>query len=265
MEIIILPDSAAVARVSAALVAEVARKRDEPVLGLATGSSPIGTYKELRRLVEDGRLDLSTAYGFALDEYVGIDATHPQSYANVIASEVTKPLRMDPSRVRVPDGRASDLRAACQEYEEAIRAVGGIDVQILGLGTNGHIGFNEPTSSFASRTRIKTLAQRTRDDNARFFSGAEEVPTHCLTQGLGTIMEARQVVLVAQGAGKAAAVAAVVEGPVTARWPGSILQHHANAVLVLDETAAHLLELADYYRFVDANKPAWQRVGDEAA
>lgn len=265
MEIIILPDAAAVAQVSAAIVADVAQKQHEPVLGLATGSSPLGTYRELRRLVEKGELDLSRAHGFALDEYVGIPESHPQSYANVIDSEVIRPLRMDASRVRVPDGRAADLAVACQEYEDAIRAAGGIDVQILGVGTNGHIGFNEPTSSFASRTRIKTLAQRTRDDNARFFSGPDEVPTHCLTQGLGTIMEARRVVLVAQGATKAAAVAALVEGPVTARWPGSILQHHADAVIVLDEAAARDLEFTDYYRSVYANKPAWQRVGAEAA
>jgi glucosamine-6-phosphate deaminase len=153
-----------------------------------------------------------------------------------------------------------DLAAACRDYEAAIAAAGGIDVQILGVGANGHIGFNEPSSSFASRTRIKTLAARTRADNARFFASADEVPQHCLTQGLGTIMEARQVVLVAQGAAKAAAVAAIVEGPVSARWPGSILQHHPNAVVVVDEAAAARLELADYYRYVYDHKPAWQRV-----
>jgi glucosamine-6-phosphate deaminase len=264
MEIIILPNADEVARISAALVAQTAGKRPEPVLGLATGSSPLGTYRELQRLVENDRLDLSRAHGFALDEYVGIPVSHPQSYASVIASEVVLPLRMDPERVRVPDGRADDLEAACREYEDAIRAAGGIDVQILGVGTNGHIGFNEPTSSFASRTRIKTLAEGTRTDNARFFASLDEVPRHCLTQGLGTIMEARRVVLVAQGAAKARAVAAVVEGPVTARWPGSILQHHQNAIVVVDEEAARDLELADYYRFVYANKPAWQRVSVEA-
>ena len=252
MEIIIRADPQSVARTSAALVASAVRNRPNPVLGLATGSSPLGTYAELRRLVESGRLDLTGASGFALDEYVGIPADHPQSYAAVIRAEVVEPLRMDPRRAHVPDGRAADLAAA-----------GGIDVQILGVGVNGHIGFNEPTSSFASRTRIKTLAARTLSDNARFFDSPDDVPRHCLTQGLATIMEARQVVLVAQGAAKATAVAAVVEGPVSARWPGSILQHHPNAVVVVDEAAAERLELADYYRYVYEHKPDWQRVAEQ--
>jgi glucosamine-6-phosphate deaminase len=263
MEIIIRADPQSVARTSAALVASAVHNRPNPVLGLATGSSPLGTYAELRRLVESGRLDLTGASGFALDEYVGIPADHPQSYAAVIRAEVVEPLRMDPGRVHVPDGRAADLAAACREYEAAIAAAGGIDVQILGVGVNGHIGFNEPTSSFASRTRIKTLAARTRADNARFFDSPDDVPKHCLTQGLATIMEARQVVLVAQGAAKATAVAAVVEGPVSARWPGSILQHHPNAVVVVDEAAADRLELADYYRYVYEHKPDWQRVAEQ--
>ena len=259
MEIVILRDADAVAEYSAEEIASTMSSRPESVLGLATGSSPLGTYSRLRRLVEQGELDLSTAWGFALDEYVGIPVDHPQSYATVIRTEVVEPLGMDPARVRVPDGRASDLPAACEAYEAAIREVGGIDVQLLGVGTNGHIGFNEPTSSFASRTRIKTLTERTRADNARFFDRPEDVPTHCLTQGLGTIMDARHVVLVAQGAAKAAAVAALVEGPVAARWPGSILQHHPHATVVVDEEAAALLELADYYRFIYDNKPEWQR------
>ncbi|MDH2444254.1 glucosamine-6-phosphate deaminase [Amnibacterium sp. CER49] len=260
MEIVVLPDPDSVARLSAALVADAVRGKAEPVLGLATGSSPLGTYRELRRLVESGALDLSRASGFALDEYVGIPEDHPQSYAAVIRSEVVEPLGMDPARVRVPDGRADDLERACREYEEAIAAAGGVDVQILGVGANGHIGFNEPTSSFGSRTRIKTLAERTRADNARFFDSPDEVPTHCLTQGLATILAARRVVLVAQGAAKATAIGQIVEGPVSARWPGSILQHHPAATVVVDEAAAAELELADYYRFVWEHKPSWQRV-----
>jgi glucosamine-6-phosphate deaminase len=259
MEIVILRDADAVAAYSADAIAAAIEGRSEPVLGLATGSSPLGTYSRLQRLVANLEIDLSAAWGFALDEYVGIPADHPQSYAEVIRTAAVEPLGMDPARVLVPDGRAADLPAACDAYESAIHAVGGIDVQLLGVGANGHIGFNEPTSSFASRTRIKTLTERTRADNARFFDSPEEVPTHCLTQGLGTIMEARHVVLVAQGAAKSTAVAAVVEGPVSARWPGSILQHHPRATVIVDEEAAAQLELADYYRFVHANKPEWQR------
>ncbi len=175
MEIVILPDSGAVARFGSAVLADLVGKAPEAVLGLATGSSPLGIYAELAALVAAGDLDCSRAAGFALDEYVGIPLDHPQSYAAVIGTEVVEPLRMDPSRVHVPDGRAADIPAACSAYEAAIVAAGGIDLQILGLGANGHIGFNEPTSSFASRTRIKTLAPRTRADNARFF----DPPTTC--------------------------------------------------------------------------------------
>ena len=259
MEIIVLPDAAEVGRVAAAKVASVARRREDPVLGLATGSSPTAIYAELAAEVAAGRLDLRRARGFALDEYVGIPLEHPESYASVIARDVVGPLGMDPALVRVPDGRAADLEAAAVEYDEAIRAAGGVDVQILGIGANGHIGFNEPTSSLASRTRIKTLAPRTREDNARFFDSVDDVPTHCLTQGLGTIMEAREVVLVAQGEAKAEAVAGAVEGPVSSAVPGSVLQFHPHATVVVDEAAASRLRLVDYYRHTYAHKPAWQR------
>ena len=158
----------------------------------------------------------------------------------------------------MPDGRADDIEAACAEYEAAIRDAGGIDLQILGIGANGHVGFNEPTSSFASRTRIKTLAPQTRADNARFFDDPDEVPTHCLTQGLGTIMAARELLLVAQGESKAAAIAGAVEGPVSSMCPGSILQFHQHATVIIDDAAAGELTLTDYYRHTYANKPAWQ-------
>ena len=260
MEIVILPDSGAVARFGSAVLADLVRKAPEAVLGLATGSSPLGIYAELAALVAAGDLDCSRAAGFALDEYVGIPEDHPQSYASVLRTEVVEPLGMDPSRVPVPDGRAADIPAACSAYEAAIRTAGGIDLQILGLGANGHIGINEPTSSFASRTRIKTLAPRTRADNARFFDSPDDVPTHCLTQGLGTILEAKRILLVAQGEAKADAVARTVEGPVTALSPGSVLQHHPQVTVVIDEAAASGLQLAEYYRYVFEHKPEWQRI-----
>jgi glucosamine-6-phosphate deaminase len=265
MEIVILPDSGAVARFGSAVLADLVRKAPEAVLGLATGSSPLGIYAELAALVAAGDLDCSRAAGFALDEYVGIPLDHPQSYAAVLRTEVVEPLRMDPSRVHVPDGRAADIPAACSAYEAAIVAAGGIDLQILGLGANGHIGFNEPTSSFASRTRIKTLAPRTRADNARFFDSPGDVPTHCLTQGLGTILEAKRILLVAQGEAKADAVARTVEGPVSALCPGSVLQHHPHVTVVIDEAAASGLQLADYYRYVFEHKPEWQRIAVPSA
>jgi glucosamine-6-phosphate deaminase len=254
MEVIVLPSASQVGETAATIIADVVNTKPTAVLGLATGSSPLGIYAALADRVARGELDFSETSGFALDEYVGIPADHPQSYASVIKNEVVEPLRMNPAKVRVPDGRAADLVAACARYEDGIRAAGGIDIQILGVGANGHIGFNEPTSSFASRTRVKTLAPKTVADNARFFDSPEQVPVHCLTQGLGTIMDARQTILVAQGVGKAAAIAALVEGPVSSMWPGSILQHHRRAIIVVDEDAASELTLTDYYKHTYANK-----------
>jgi glucosamine-6-phosphate deaminase len=258
VEIVILPTPAEVGRAAAAKVAHLVARSPEAVLGLATGSSPLAIYAELARRRSAG-LDFSRVSGFALDEYVGLPIEHPQSYASVIRTEVTEPLGLDPARVRVPDGLATDVEAACADYERAIAAAAGIDLQILGIGANGHIGFNEPTSSFQSRTRIKTLSIRTREDNARFFSSLEEVPTHCVTQGLGTILEARELLLVAQGEAKADAVAAAVEGPLASMVPASILQWHRSATVILDEAAASKLRLADYYRHTYEQKPAWQR------
>lgn len=255
MEVVICDDNSQVGRTAATLISEVVDRRGPAtVLGVATGSSPLSTYAALSELVRAGHLDLSGAQAFALDEYVGLPTGHPQSYHTVIRQHVIEPLHMDPGRVHVPDGTAADLDEACLDYEQAIASAGGVDIQILGVGSNGHIGFNEPSSSLASRTRVKTLTQRTREDNRRFFDSLDDVPTHCLTQGLGTIMDARSVVLVASGAHKADAVAAVVEGPVTARRPGSVLQFHPNATIVVDKDAACRLELADYYRHAWAAK-----------
>ncbi|MCL2736049.1 MAG: glucosamine-6-phosphate deaminase [Propionibacteriaceae bacterium] len=261
MEVIICPTPARVGEIGAAKIAQIAAGlRSDLVLGVATGSSPLATYAELARLVDAGALDVSNASAFALDEYVGIPVDHPLSYHDTIRRTVAEPLHMDLARVHVPDGSVEHLSTAGQRYEDAIRAAGGVDIQILGIGTNGHVGFNEPTSSLASRTRMKTLAPSTRADNARFFSSIDEVPHHCITQGLGTIMDARSVVLVATGASKAQAIAAVVEGPVTAMWPGSILQMHPHATIVVDEDAASALSLKDYYKKVYADLPDWQRL-----
>ena len=166
-----------------------------------------------------------------------------------------------PGAVEGPDGLASDIPAACAAYESAIQAAGGVDLQILGIGTDGHIGFNEPGSSLASRTRIKTLTRQTRVDNARFFDDdLDAVPTHCLTQGLATIMAARHVILVATGRSKAEAVHHLVEGAVSALWPATILQHHPHVTVLLDDAAARRLQLVDYYRETYRSKPGWQGV-----
>lgn len=259
MEVIVLPTAAAVGKVAAEMVASVVARKPSAVIGLATGSSPRGLYVDLARRVDAGEISFAEARGFALDEYVGIPLEHPESYASVIAREVVGPLGFDPSKVLVPNGRAPDLEMAAAAYDAAIRAAGGIDVQILGIGSNGHIGFNEPTSSFASRTRVKTLAATTREANARFFESGEQVPTHCMTQGLGTILEAKRLVLVAHGYGKADAVAAAVEGPLSSFVPASALQLHEHGTVVVDEAAAGGLVLTDYYRYAYENRAEWQR------
>lgn len=248
MEVIIVASEAEVGTVAADVVVENLAGLDTPVLGLATGSSPLGLYAELARRVEAGEVDFSHALGFALDEYVGIDPAHPESYRNVIDRTVTGPLGMSRERVRVPDGGAEDLEAAVQEYDAAIDAVGGVDVQILGIGSNGHIGFNEPFSPLSSRTRVELLTPQTREDNARFFDSIDQVPTRCVTQGLGTIMDSHCAVMVVMGEGKAAAAAAMIEGPVTAAMPASVLQFHPNFTVVLDEAAASQLQHAQSFR-----------------
>lgn len=248
MEVVICPDDAHVGAVAADRVIAWLEGNHTPVLGVATGSSPIALYEELARRSAAGDIDFSHGIAFALDEYVGLDPEHPLSYRETIRRTVQEPFGMAAARVHVPNGFAVDLAAAAAAYDEAIKEAGGVDVQILGIGGNGHIGFNEPTSSFASRTRIKTLTQQTREDNARFFSDGETVPTHCLTQGLGTIMEARAIVMVASGEKKADAVAAMVEGPVAAICPASILQFHPRVLVVVDEAAASRLTYADYFR-----------------
>ncbi len=256
MEVVICPDPTQVGAIAADRVIAQLEGKQTPVLGLATGSSPLNLYSELQRRAADGDVDFSHALGFALDEYVGLDPEHPLSYRQTILRTVVTPLGMNPNRVRVPNGFAADLQTAAEEYEQAIREAGGVDVQILGIGSNGHIGFNEPTSSFASRTRVKTLTQQTRDDNARFFEEGETVPTHCVTQGLGTIMDAHNLVMVATGENKADVVAAMIEGPVSAMCPASILQFHRKAFVIIDEAAASKLQYADYFRHVAANQPA---------
>lgn len=261
MEVVILKDSAEIGAVAADSIEALLKRKPDAVLGLATGSSPLAIYDELAARCDAGRVSFKKARGFTLDEYVGLPADHPERYRNVIDSVFVSRVDFAPGAVQGPDGSASDIPAACAQYEEAIRAAGGIDLQILGIGTDGHIAFNEPGSSLASRTRIKTLTQQTRMDNARFFGDdIDAVPTHCLTQGLGTIMEARHLVLVATGRNKAEAVHHLVEGAVSAMWPATIMQHHPHATVLIDDAAARRLQLADYYRETYLTKPGWQGI-----
>lgn len=259
MEIIIQPTPEAGSAIAAAIVARQLRDHPATVLGLATGSTPLLLYRELvRRHRQDG-LDFRRVTTFNLDEYVGLPADHPQSYHRFMWENLFSQVNIDRARVHLPDGMTDDIPAFCRRYEQQIADAGGIDLQVLGIGTDGHIGFNEPSSSLASRTRIKTLTAETRQDNARFFDSIDAVPKHVITMGIGTIMDARRCVLLAFGEAKARAVAEMVEGPVTSMNPASMLQLHPVVKVVVDEPAAAQLKRADYYRWVYANKPDWQQ------
>jgi glucosamine-6-phosphate deaminase len=256
MDVIITPTAEEASLVAARHFEAEIRQNPAAVLGLATGSTPLRLYKALI----DARLDWARIRTFNLDEYLGLGPDHPQSYHYFMWENLFNHVNIRRENVSIPDGLAQNVSASCSAYEGASRAAGGIDVQLLGIGSDGHIGFNEPSSSLASRTRIKTLTEKTRRDNARFFGKIDEVPMHVITMGIGTILDARKVVLLATGEGKAEAVAGAVEGPLMAMNPASALQMHRRAVLVLDAAAASRLRHADYYRWVDANRPEWQRI-----
>lgn len=260
MEVIIQPSAEETSVYAAKVIARLLREKPHAVLGLATGSTPLKLYKELIRLHREEGLDFSRATTFNLDEYVGLGPDHPGSYRHFMQENFFQHVNVPSHHVHVPDGLTEDVPSYCRHYEEQIAVAGGLDIQILGIGTDGHIGFNEPSSSLTSRTRIKTLTERTRSDNAPFFDKPEDVPHHVITMGIGTIMESRQVILLAFGDKKADAVAATVEGPIAARVPASILQMHQQATILLDEPAASKLSQADYYRWVFSKKPEWQRV-----
>ena len=258
MEIVIQPDAGAVARLVADAIERLVTSKPNAVLGLATGSSPLGVYSELVRRHRAGTLDFRGTTAFLLDEYVGLPADHPETYRAFIERHFAGLVDIDSTNVRVPDGSSPDMEAACADYEEQIRAAGGIDLQLLGIGADGHLGFNEPTSSLASRTRVKTLTEQTREDNGRFFADADAVPRHVVTQGIGTILDARHLVLIACGDAKAEPIARAVEGPVASMCPASAIQLHPHASVVVDEAAASRLTLTDYYRSTFAAKPTWQ-------
>lgn len=247
MRVIILPSSTEVSQRAAKFIARQVERKPTSVLGLATGSTPLGTYRELIKLHEAGHFDCSQTTTFNLDEYVGLSPDHGQSYSFFMRENLFKYLNIDLARCHVPDGLAEDFESYCVSYEQEIQKAGGIDLQLLGLGSDGHIAFNEPTSSLASRTRLKALTQQTRLDNARFFDSLAEVPTLAVTMGIGTILEARNILLLACGAKKASAVRSMIEGPISSFVPASALQLHANVTVILDEPAAGWLIKRDYY------------------
>ena len=238
MEVVVKPTPEEVSKLAADRIAEVIRRKPRAVLGLATGSTPLRTYKELIRMHREKGLDFSQAVTFNLDEYIGLPKDNNQSYHYFMWENLFKHINILEANVHIPQGMAQDIQQHCIEYEEEIFDHGGLDIQLLGIGSNGHIAFNEPGSSLGSRTRIKTLDEKTRRDNARFFNSIDEVPRYCITMGIGTILEAEKLLLLANGENKADAVMKTVEGPITASIPASAIQLHPNVTVIVDKTAS---------------------------
>lgn len=260
MEVVIAPTYDQMSLAAAQEVVELINEKPDAVLGMATGSTPLGLYRELARLHREQALDFSQVRTFNLDEYVGLPVTHPQSYHHFMYENFFKHINIAPHNVHIPSGTTHNYRAFSQWYEKRIRDCGGIDLQILGIGSDGHIGFNEPMSSLSSRTRLKTLAQSTIDDNARFFDNRDDVPIYAITMGVGTIMEARHILLLASGVNKADAVARAIEGPVTSMITASALQMHPSARAYVDGEASSQLKMREYYDWVQRMKPGAPKV-----
>jgi glucosamine-6-phosphate deaminase len=254
MEVIIKNDYDGVCTESAAIIQEACRHKSSPVLGFPTGKTPLGLYEKLIGFYNQGRIDFASITAFNLDEYVGLEASHPQSFAYYMDNLLFRYVNIKRENVFRLNGQPGNIEEHCRSYEKKIQEVGGIDVQILGIGRNGHIAFNEPGSSLSSRTRLKILTRETVEANKPFFQNEEEVPRFCLTMGIGTILEAKMVLLLAAGKDKAESVARAIEGPVTASIPASALQLHARAIFVIDEAAASGLTNRDYYRWAYESK-----------
>ncbi len=252
MQIVILKDAAEVAAYGANLIVEQIGKKPDSVLGLATGSTPVALYRQLIERCAKAEVSFAAVRSFNLDEYLGLGGEHPQSYRYFMDRQLFNHIDIDKRNTHVPPGDAPDPIAACEQYEAAIERAGGIDLQLLGIGRNGHIGFNEPSSGLSSRTRVKTLTRETIADNARFFAADEYQPHLSITMGIGTILDTRKVLLLATGENKADAVAAMVEGPLSASCPASSLQLHRDAVVVIDEAAASGLKDIAFYKHIEA-------------
>ena len=251
MLVVIKRDYEEVSREGARILAGAIRANPKIVLGLATGSTSLGLYKALIAFHDDGDLDFSGIKSFNLDEYLGLPPSHPQSFHHFMAHNFFSHVNVPRDHIHIPDGTITgDYDEYCARYERSIKAAGGIDLQILGIGRNGHIGFNEPTSSLASRTRLKALSRETIEDNRHFFAGTEQMPKCAITMGIGTILESRRVLLLASGRSKAAAVAKAIEGPITSSVSASALQMHPDVTFIIDEEAAYSLTQRDYYRHV---------------
>ena len=236
---------------TARMVATAVRNNPSATLGLATGATMLGVYRELVRLHREEALNFSRVVTFNLDEYLGLAADHPESFHYFMRENFFAHVNVSSANMHIPDGKiGANYEKYCASYEESIRRAGGIDLQILGIGRNGHIGFNEPTSSLASRTRLKVLNGETIEDNRKSFAPGEEIPRCAITMGIGTILEAKKIILLATGAAKAEAVAKAIEGPITSSLTASALQLHPDVTFILDEDAASELTQREYYRQV---------------
>lgn len=254
MEIIIADSYQEMSRLAADLIERQLLRKPSSVLGLATGSTPVGMYQDLVRRYKEEGLDFSKVITFNLDEYLDLAPSHSQSYHYFMDQNLFNHINVDPKNIHVPYGHASEVEEFCAWYEAEIERAGGIDIQILGIGADGHIAFNEPGSSLGSRTRLKTLTKQTIDDNARFFDNPEDVPRFAITMGVGTILEAREILLLASGAKKAAIVAEALEGPITAQVSASALQMHRHVTVIVDADAGSKLQRADYYKWIFQEK-----------
>ncbi len=254
MEIIIKRDYEEMSNASAKIIASEIKRKHDLVLGLATGDTPIGTYKELARIHREDGLDFSKVTTFNLDEYLGLAPLHENSYNYFMQENLFKYVNVSPHKIYVPQGNTDDPEEFSLWYEKKITEAGGIDLQVLGIGRDGHIGFNEPGSSFASRTRVKGLYEQTIKDNARFFDKEEDVPRFAITMGVGTIMDASKILLIASGKEKADVCKEFIEGPVTSQITATALQLHSYSIVVLDEDAASKLERREYYDWIRDNK-----------
>jgi glucosamine-6-phosphate deaminase len=258
VEVIIRPNAAAAALLVARIIAKELRANPHLVLGLATGRTMESVYRALVRLHRDKGLDFSLCRTFNLDEYVGLAADDPHSYRHYMNQHLFRHVNINRRNTHLPSGQARDLEAECVHYEKLIAKFGGIDLQLLGLGRAGHIGFNEPLSALRSRTRVKALTPTTIVQNAVFFGSEAKVPRRALTMGVGTILDARRCLLLATGSEKAQIIAKAVEGPITAMISATALQLHPRCTVVVDEAAASKLQGADYYRWIFANEPEWE-------
>jgi glucosamine-6-phosphate deaminase len=251
MQIVILENAEAVAAHGAQVFIDKVNAAPTSVLGLATGSTPVALYQKLIEANQSGRVSFKNTRSFNLDEYLGLSGDHPQSYRHFMQEQLFRHIDIDTNNTFVPPGDAANPLTACEEYDASIATHGGIDLQLLGIGRNGHIGFNEPSSGLSSRTRVKTLTPATIEDNARFFEADEFQPHLSITMGIGTIMDSKKVVLLATGESKATAIHATVEGPLSASCPASALQMHKNALLIIDEAAAQKLAHKEFYKHIE--------------